>query len=460
MEKKYQIFISSTYTDLKEAREKVIETILKMYHLPVGMEMFSADDDEQWQVIKDTIDSTDYYIVIIGHRYGSLTSEGISFSEKEYDYAKEKNVPILAFIRSRDVAVKEDERESDPEIIKKLNSFIEKARSNKMCDFWTTVDDLATKVALALLKYSQKRPRTGWIRADKVNFEGISEEIAVLSKENRQLREELDLLRKRFNSDKPQLSLLLNNEKRLILEFKKIKNLPEFPSPVSYNDIPKHLHKYVTNDQIEVYNRMLPTEEEFTLYRNALELYIRKKFSGQDLRVAVINDGTDKASDIYIDIEMPEEVIIIDEDDLEDLKAPDELNIPEHPLHIAEKGYEEAIKRRNDPYGLTRFSSIDIINSGLISNLNPVVPSIARMIASSNRDYTVDLNNNILTIQLDSLLHTRQRLFGNGYKLVALKPGCFKARIRTICAEYKNPEEFEIPIIINESHEFIDIPKK
>jgi site-specific recombinase XerC len=77
VEKKYQIFVSSTFGDLKNSRNKVIETILKAYHLPVGMEMFSADDADQWKVIKDTIDLSDYYVVIIGHRYGSVTSEGI-----------------------------------------------------------------------------------------------------------------------------------------------------------------------------------------------------------------------------------------------------------------------------------------------------------------------------------------------------------------------------------------------
>ena len=44
MEKKYQIFISSTYEDLKEERDKVQRAILSMYQFPVGMEMFSADD--------------------------------------------------------------------------------------------------------------------------------------------------------------------------------------------------------------------------------------------------------------------------------------------------------------------------------------------------------------------------------------------------------------------------------
>ncbi len=108
MEKKYQIFISSTYTDLIDARAKVQEAILSMLHFPVGMEMFSAADEEQWEIIQDTIDSSDYYILIIGHRYGSTidTGEdaGISYTEKEFRYAIEKQIPVLAFILSELIA--------------------------------------------------------------------------------------------------------------------------------------------------------------------------------------------------------------------------------------------------------------------------------------------------------------------------------------------------------------------
>jgi Domain of unknown function (DUF4062) len=96
MNVKYQIFVSSTYEDLKEERNEVIKACLNMGHIPVGMEMFNAADEEQWQVITRTIDQCDYYVVIIAHRYGS-TVEGISFTEKEYDYAVAQGVPILGF---------------------------------------------------------------------------------------------------------------------------------------------------------------------------------------------------------------------------------------------------------------------------------------------------------------------------------------------------------------------------
>ena len=76
MEKKYQVFISSTYIDLVEARKKVRDAILSMYHFPVGMEFFGAANEEQWQIISETIDSSDYYVLIVGQRYGSVIPEG------------------------------------------------------------------------------------------------------------------------------------------------------------------------------------------------------------------------------------------------------------------------------------------------------------------------------------------------------------------------------------------------
>jgi hypothetical protein len=83
---KYQIFVSSTYEDLKMHRDQVVRAILEMGHIPVGMEMFSAGDETQWQLIQRQIESSDYYVVLIAHRYGSMDGP-ISYTEKEYDYA-------------------------------------------------------------------------------------------------------------------------------------------------------------------------------------------------------------------------------------------------------------------------------------------------------------------------------------------------------------------------------------
>ena len=80
-------------TDLKSERQQVVKAILEMGHIPVGMEMFSAADEEQWKIITRQIALTDYYVVIIVHRYGS-TAGAVSFTEKEYDFAVRSGVAL------------------------------------------------------------------------------------------------------------------------------------------------------------------------------------------------------------------------------------------------------------------------------------------------------------------------------------------------------------------------------
>jgi hypothetical protein len=104
MKGKFQVFVSSTYMDLSGERDLVIKAILEMSHIPVGMEMFSAADEEQWNVIKKQIDQTDYYVVIVAHRYGSVDANGVSYTEKEYDYAVSQGIPTLGFILDDEIS--------------------------------------------------------------------------------------------------------------------------------------------------------------------------------------------------------------------------------------------------------------------------------------------------------------------------------------------------------------------
>lgn len=151
MEKKYQVFISSTYKDLIEARSKVRDAILSMMHFPVGMEMFNAADEEQWEIIQETIDSSDYYVLILGQRYGSViesgSDAGISYTEKEFRYAREKKIPVLVFIIDDDVAIKPEFIEKDPESIKKLADFKTEAKKGRTVQWWTNIDELAREVS-------------------------------------------------------------------------------------------------------------------------------------------------------------------------------------------------------------------------------------------------------------------------------------------------------------------------
>lgn len=96
MDKKYQVFVSSTYEDLQEERKAVMEALLQMNCFPVGMEYFNAADDSQWDVITSLIDECDYYVLIVAGRYGSIDeASGISYTQKEYEYAVKKNILLF-----------------------------------------------------------------------------------------------------------------------------------------------------------------------------------------------------------------------------------------------------------------------------------------------------------------------------------------------------------------------------
>lgn len=198
MTAKYQVFVSSTYTDLKDERDLVIKAALEMGHIPVGMEMFSAADEEQWAIIRKQIDQSDYYVVIVAHRYGSISKTGISYTEMEYDYAVSLGIPILGFVLAPEVEWPKDKSESGTRIISKLNAFKTKVKS-KPVSFWQNKDDLYGKCSIALMKAFNAYPREGWIRASSFKDEAASREVVRLSSENAELRQRIEALSAKEN---------------------------------------------------------------------------------------------------------------------------------------------------------------------------------------------------------------------------------------------------------------------
>lgn len=449
MKNKYQVFISSTFTDLVESRQKVRDIILKLYHFPIGMEMFSADDDEQWQVIKDTIDSSDYYIVIIGHKYGSETSEGISYTEKEYDYAKSKEIPVLAFIRDRDIAVKSNERDDDPDKIKKLKNFIEKAKGSKMCDFWTTTDDLSATVSVALHKIFDKKPRPGWIRADNVNFAETTQEIVKLSKENRHLRTENESLKSQLAIKKPIIELNINGESEIKLDYTyKYDYFGSDIGELTDDDIPEEFREYMTEDDINKYNTSLPPKEEIEQYKNSMVLYNKIKDTGTDFSLSITNNGNSKANNVYIDITFPNDLLIMSEYDIEDYERPKELHLPENPIRKAKEKFKE--KYAGSIMGSFQksslFTSFNLPTLGTIPILSHKrLPLLNSKVSNLNSW----VENNELTIRIHSLMHTREVGLDEKYKIIPLKPGSYKLKVGIICEEYEEKEEYLIPAIVS-----------
>jgi len=188
MDKRYQVFVSSTYLDLKDERRKVIQALIEMGCIPAGMELFPAADEEQFHYIKRVIDDCDYYVLIIGGRYGTLTREGISYTEKEYDYAVGRGLKVVALIHENPDEIALGKSEGQPSLREKLGAFRVKVSTGRMVKHWKSSDELPGLVMLSLLPTINQFPAVGWIRASKAASEELLTEINELRKENVQLK--------------------------------------------------------------------------------------------------------------------------------------------------------------------------------------------------------------------------------------------------------------------------------
>ena len=189
--KKYQVFVSSTFTDLQEERQEVIKALIELDCFPASMEFFPSTDDDQWTLIQQIIDDCDYYIVIIGGRYGSISAEGISYTEKEYRYALEIGKPIIAFLHKDPDSLPKKKSELDPETIKKLEDFKELVQK-KMCKFWENAMELGSVVSRSFIKLQKTHPSIGWVRGDLVPEKDSSIEILDLKREIEKLKSQLE----------------------------------------------------------------------------------------------------------------------------------------------------------------------------------------------------------------------------------------------------------------------------
>ncbi|SFO93975.1 protein of unknown function [Oscillibacter sp. PC13] len=165
MEKKYQVFVSSTYDDLKEERLAAINILLDNGCISVGMEQFPASGLGIMEYIEKSLIDCDYYILILAGRYGSLDSDGIGFTEKEFICAQEHSIPILVFCHNNIDLLPVSKCEGTDAGRQKLREFRNRALKNTMAKMYSSVDDLKTKIATSINRAKTDIPREGWIRA-------------------------------------------------------------------------------------------------------------------------------------------------------------------------------------------------------------------------------------------------------------------------------------------------------
>lgn len=218
--RKFSIFISSTYEDLKEERQALIGVALENNFIPVGMEQFHAAPTSQWNVITKMIDECDFYLLVIGGRYGSIDDEtGLSYTEKEYNYAKSKKLPVLVLIKKSSAIVESEKDTGDDKYdkMRKLDEFRDRVKNDgNTVDFFEDINSLKYVASPTLghaINYVDDN--SGWVRyRDIVDI--INEEADGRNKENAELREQqqkmLDDIKEMYVQIGSRLTDLENNQ--------------------------------------------------------------------------------------------------------------------------------------------------------------------------------------------------------------------------------------------------------
>ncbi|MBH0027255.1 hypothetical protein I6F53_09665 [Pseudoalteromonas sp. SWN29] len=209
------------------------------------------------------------------------------------------------------------------------------------------------------------------------------------------------------------------------------------PEVMSSNNIENHLREFVSSSDIEQYNSWLPTEVELENYNSELERKFKVEGYSTPLIIDVVNVGSTKANNLYIDITFPDSVLVYKND--RDFSEPNNP-FPPDPIDKARALYQEKKEE-----ALRRLNPLDSLHRTLSMNDNFSALSMAQHLGGNiqhitpiNQNWWTRLNENKLTIKVNSLLHTREISFDDEYMIVPLTLGCHVIEAVIICEEYED----------------------
>lgn len=182
VDKKLQVFVSSTYLDLIEERQKAVEGILRSGHIPAGMELFIPNNKTQWKIIEKWIKESDILMLIFGGKYGSVEEvSGKSYTQLEYEFATSNNIPVFALVlneqylankKSKNINIKIYENEVEKPNIKKYELFKKSVTSN-LISYIEDINQIPTEVSLILQEFMKEDEAEyhfkGWIRGTEID---------------------------------------------------------------------------------------------------------------------------------------------------------------------------------------------------------------------------------------------------------------------------------------------------
>ncbi|HEU4562170.1 MAG TPA: DUF4062 domain-containing protein [Longimicrobium sp.] len=161
-----KVYISSTYTDLKEYREQVCRALRRLGHEVIAMEEYVARDERPVDRCLSDVKRCDVYVGIFAWRYGYVppddegrNPDGRSITELEYRAARDAGKDCLIFLMKPEFPWPRtlEEKGLGGDRLEKLRDELETRHSR---DQFTTPDDLSTQVVTAMAAWAPPADRS------------------------------------------------------------------------------------------------------------------------------------------------------------------------------------------------------------------------------------------------------------------------------------------------------------
>tara|TARA_B100000614_G_scaffold174260_1_gene155632 strand:- start:23381 stop:24400 length:1020 start_codon:yes stop_codon:yes gene_type:complete len=165
VDKRYQVYISTTYPDMQSARQALMLPLLDLGLMPMGMDMHSGESHNLMPVVQRMIDDSDYFVILLGGRYGTLSPLGLSYTHREYIFAATKRKPVVSFIHDDPLNLPPDIREPTREGQVRRDDFARLLENKTLSFRWRDESDLRERVARVMPDVMRQYPAPGWVQA-------------------------------------------------------------------------------------------------------------------------------------------------------------------------------------------------------------------------------------------------------------------------------------------------------
>ena len=346
--KKMQVFVSSTYEDMKTERQAAVMAILDAGHIPAGMELFAANDKSQWNTIEKWIEESDVFLLILGGRYGTIeATSGTSYIELEFDHAVKIGKPFFSVVIS--------EKCLKNKVSDAGTDAMERADSKKWSEFRAKVEqrqvssyddekDIALAIHKSLSDYEKDDKIGGWIRisdSNSANLRYVNGQDVALSDSSQQLTKSADILSADFD-------VQFYNKETQALSGTSLSVNHQFIQK------PDHIPNFTVPEFEQPYNGFIrmPTLEKANMnyYREYADLFY-KNFSFFPVYLAVKNTGKSNAENVRIEITISVAEVC---DVFEEYELPDEdTRIPPKTISHLDMitPHLDVLRRRNNADG-------------------------------------------------------------------------------------------------------------